>query len=255
MYNDFLFKIINESRDMKAVILCAGTGKRLFPLTKDKPKCLLKFGERTILERIIDDLKACGTEELFLVVGFHRERIEHLVEVRGYDGIRFVVNERYASTNTAFSLNLALKHMDSDFILINGDMLFDGEILEDLIRHPEKNCVVVDNTKASHEEEVKVTVSDNRIKDISKEIDPDCCAGEAIGINKISAEAVRELSLIFTELEQKQEYQHFFEKGIEEFCANHGRFGFLLTERPWVEIDCPADFEYAQGEIYAKLDA
>jgi len=240
---------------MKAVILCAGSGTRLLPLTKDKPKCLLKFGGRTILERIIDDLKACGTEEIFLVTGFHRERIERLVKARGYDGIRFVVNERFASTNTAFSLNLALKHMDSDFIQINGDMLFDGDILKDLIRHPEKNCVVVDDSNVCHEEEVKVTISDGRIKEISKDIDPKHCVGEAIGINKISAGAIGELSRIFDELERKQEFQHFFEKGIEEFCSNHGRFGVLLTGRPWVEIDCLADFEYAQGEIYAKLDA
>lgn len=240
---------------MKAVILCAGTGKRLFPLTKDKPKCLLKFGDRTILERIIDDLRESGIEEIFLVTGFHHERVAHLVEDKGYDGIRFVVSERYESTNTAFSLNLALKQMEGDFILINGDMLFDGEILKDLIRHPEKNCVVVDDSKACHEEEVKVMISDSRIKEISKEIDPGGCAGEAIGINKISAEAAKELSRIFDELEQKQEYHHFFEKGIEEFCANHGRFGFLLTRRPWVEIDCLKDFEYARGEIYVKLDA
>jgi len=238
---------------MKAVILCAGRGIRLLPLTQDTPKCLLKFGSKTLLEYTIENFKYAGIEEILLVTGFKEEDILELVKRRGYSHINFITNHNYLTTNTAYSLNLALKHMENDFILINGDVLFDRTIFTDLLRHPQKNCVVVDNSIDLRTEEVKVITTNGRISQIGKDLDPAKCSGEAIGINKISGETISALSQEFDVLEQKGELKHFFEKGFDLLAHKAVNIGILQTKKLWTEIDTLDDFNYAKNEIYAKL--
>jgi choline kinase len=238
---------------MKAVILCAGRGVRLLPLTEDTPKCLLEFGPKTLLEYAIESFKNEGIEEILLVTGFKEESIRALVERRGFSHIKYVRNSDYLKTNTAFSLNLALKHMDDDFIQINGDVIFDPTILSDLLGHPEKNCVVVDNSIDLDMEEVKVIGLNGIISRIGKDLDPSKCMGEAIGINKIARDTIPRLSQEFDALEKKGELNHFFEKGFDLLSDKTDSFGILLTDKLWTEIDTLNDFNHAKNEVYAKL--
>ena len=243
---------------MKAVILCAGRGGRLFPMTKDRPKCLVRFGDKTILEYCLENLNSVGIRDVLLVTGYKKEAIETLVREKKYHQVSFVYNEKFSITNTAYSLNLALKEMDSDFVLINGDVLFDKAILQGLLRHPDKNCIVVDPRIALNTEEVKVRASHGRVEKISKEVYPEQSLGEAIGIYKISRDLIQELSRIYDYLERHGELHHFFEKGFEAICDQPSRDGryfgiFLTDERPWVEIDTIEDYLYARREIFPKL--
>jgi len=243
---------------MKAIVLCAGRGGRLFPLTKDRPKCLLQFGAKTILECCLENLKSKGILDVVLVTGYMKEAVEALVREKGYRGVSFVFNEKYAVTNTAFSLNLALKEVDTDFILINGDVLFDRAILDGLLNHPAENCIAVDADILLDVEEIKVKAADGRVERIGKEVDPGKSLGEAIGLYKIGRNLIGELALIYDDLERRGENHHFFEKGFEEICrqpAVDGRFfGIFLTDhKPWVEIDTAEDFQYATREIFPKL--
>jgi len=238
---------------MKAVVLCAGRGIRLLPYTQEVPKCLLKVGPKTLLEYIIESFTAAGIEEIWLVTGFQEEKIKTLVNVRAYPHIKTVTNPYYLKTNTAFSLNLALKHMDDDFILINGDVIFDPRILFDLLNYGKKNCVVVDNSIKLDKEEVKVIAQNGFISRIGKALEPSECKGEAIGINKISRDTILPLSKEFDLLEQKGEKNHFFEKGFDILAHKSCPFGILLTNKPWTEIDTQEDFDYAKKEIYTKL--
>jgi choline kinase len=238
---------------MKAVILCAGRGIRLLPYTQEIPKCLLKFSTKSILEHAIENFKEVGIEQILLVTGFREERIKELIKERGYSHISYVTNNDYFQTNTAFSLNLALKHMDDDFILINGDVIFDRTILTDLLDHPKKNCVVVDKSIDLNEEEVKVITQNGIISRIGKDLNPAKCMGEAIGINKISCNTILPLVNEFNSLEKNGELNHFFEKGFDLLTNKSCPFGILLTNKPWAEIDTQDDFNYAKDEIYAKL--
>jgi choline kinase len=243
---------------MKAVVLCAGRGGRLYPLTKDRPKCLLQFGEKTVLECCLENLKSAGIQDVVLVTGYKKESVEALVKEKRYQGVSFVLNEQYAITNTAYSLNLALKKMDSDFILVNGDVLFDRAILEGLLNHPVENCIAVDADIALDAEEIKVKAADGRVERIGKDVDPGQSLGEAIGLYKVSRGLIQELALIYDDLEKRGENHHFFEKGFEEICqrsASDGRaFGIFLTDhRAWVEIDTVEDFLYATRKVFPKL--
>ena len=243
---------------MKAIVLCAGSGRRLRPPTGDRPKCLLRIGGRTILEFCLDNLEAAGIHDVVLVTGYKRALIERLVRERDGDRISCVVNENFASTNTAVSLRLALSHVDDDFILINGDVLFEGSILLDLLSSPDPNSVVVDADILLEAEEVKVMARNGRLMKISKVLEPRQCQGEAIGIYKISRNLVSDLVRIYAELERNGEFHHYFEKGFERLLEAGGGdsrvFGLSFTRgRPWAEVDTFEDYEYARREIYPKI--
>jgi len=246
------------SKSMKAVILCAGVGGRLRPLTDDRPKCLVEVGGRTILESCLANLEAGGIDEIVLVTGYKSELVERLALDKCRAQVTFVYNGEYARTNTAVSLNLALKRMNSDFVLVNGDVLFDRGILDDLLRDPVRNCLAVDPDASLDGEEVKVIARDGRVEKVGKDADPARSLGEAIGLNKIGRDLVPELVAIYDGLEKRGEVGHYFEKGFDEICGRAGddrrAFGVCLTgRRPWVEIDTLEDYDYAVREIAPRL--
>ena len=164
---------------MHIIILAAGMGTRL---NQNKPKCLtvLSNGE-TILQRQINALlDYVDKEDITIVVGYKKNIIE-----KEYSDYSFVFNSNYENTNTAKSLLCALdrKQLDSDFIWLNGDVVFDSEILKSLFELKKSSMLV--NTNSVGQEEVKYNINeDGTINKVSKEIQDGL--GEAVGINKIS---------------------------------------------------------------------
>jgi glucose-1-phosphate thymidylyltransferase len=106
---------------MKGVILAAGRGERLAPMGWDKPKCLLEFGEQTLLDNIINALLENGIDRLVVVVGYKQELV---IEALTQHPVSFevVVNEDFAQTNTIHSLYLTREHLNEDFIYFNADV-------------------------------------------------------------------------------------------------------------------------------------
>ena len=240
------------------VILCAGRGARLGDLTAGRPKCLLPLAGRTILEWSLMNLRAAGIGDVVLVTGFRRDLIEEFLAERAEAGVTCVQNDRYATTNTAVSFNLAIRVLDRDILLANGDVLYDPAILEDLVRHPAANCVAVDTDVPLEAEEVKVVVRDGRVAEIGKDIDPGRCQGEAIGLYKVGRGLIGDLRRIYDDLEGQGQLGHFFEKGFERICAEGGNGGRAFSVAPtagraWAEIDTPEDLLYAQRQVAPRL--
>ncbi|MDD8027260.1 MAG: phosphocholine cytidylyltransferase family protein, partial [Acidobacteriota bacterium] len=193
---------------MRAIVLCAGRGARLRPLTDDRPKCLLEVGGRTILERCLSVLRSAGIEDILIVTGYRADMVEAGAGLRS-SGVAFVSNPAYEDTNTAVSLRIALAASPGlDCIQINGDVLFDRALLGDLLRHPAPNAVIIDETGRLAAEEVKVEARDGRVARIGKRLDPAACQGEAIGLNRIGAAAGVELVRVFGEFEARGERSH-----------------------------------------------
>ena len=113
----------------QAVVLAAGQGKRLRPLTEDTPKTLLDVGERAILEHILDALEATGYERVVVVTGFGNEQVKEHCRTHEALDVEFVHNERFATTNNIYSLWLAREHATDGFTLVNSDTLFPAESL------------------------------------------------------------------------------------------------------------------------------
>ncbi|MBM3312466.1 MAG: phosphocholine cytidylyltransferase family protein [Candidatus Aminicenantes bacterium] len=242
------------------VILCAGRGARLGALAEGRPKCLLPLAGRPILEWSLRNFRAAGIQEVVLVTGFRRDLVERFLAERAEEGVTCVQNDRYSATNTAFSFNLALRVLNTNIVLVNGDVLYDQTILEDLVLHPAANCVAVDTDVPLQAEEVKVVVRDGRVAEIGKDLDPGRCQGEAIGLYKVGRGLIADLRRIFDGLETRGEFGHFFEMGFERICAEGGNGARAFSVAPtagraWAEIDTPEDLAYAQRQVAPRLQA
>ena len=120
---------------MKAIILAAGKGERLQPFTKDIPKSLLRIDDQTILENQINHLKKCDIEEINVVVGFAYQKVEQFLSSLNIINIKIntIFNPFWDSTNSLFSLWCARNVLDEDTVLLNGDDVFELEVLRKII--------------------------------------------------------------------------------------------------------------------------
>ncbi|MBI4574740.1 MAG: isocitrate lyase/phosphoenolpyruvate mutase family protein [Planctomycetes bacterium] len=127
----------------RAVILAAGFDRGLMPLVADRPKALLEVRGRSILERQLEALRACGVTEVAVVRGWRKEAVEP-------PGVRCFDNDAYAETGEAVSLFAAEAWLEGRVLVLYGDLLFDRSILERLLRSPGDLCLVVDRSWLEH---------------------------------------------------------------------------------------------------------
>jgi choline kinase len=240
------------NRPPVAVILAAGIGSRLAPLTDDCPKSLLTVGGSIILERMIRNCLSCGISQFVIVLGHRADEIKQFVD-KTFRGIRvsYVINDRYRDTNTGYSLMLAASAIGiSEFIKFDADVVFDVKILRQLMDSDLPNVLCIDRNIALADEEVKVIVNDQmRVTNIGKLVDPTVALGESIGIEKIS---VGTGPLLFAELTQMMEkrahFQDYYEAAYERLVAKGLHFHTLdITGLNWTEIDTAEDFAAANA--------
>lgn len=130
---------------MKAIILAAGQGTRLRPLTWKLSKCLVEVCGRSLLGYQLDALERAGVRSCVVVVGYRGEQVRREAESHGGAmEMTFVRNERYSATNNLYSLWLARAHMRDDILLLEGDLLFDPQLLSSLLDDPRPDVAVVD---------------------------------------------------------------------------------------------------------------
>ena len=238
---------------MKAVILTAGSGRRLGDATRGKPKCLVEIDERSILEHQINALEACGFERYLIVVGFRAgDVIKEAQRIVG-DRVEFVYNPIFAESNTSYSLWLAMNEWQDDFYLLNGDVLFPSEVIFRLQDSTFSSALAL-QVKSCGDEEVKVIVEGYRAVRLSKDIMPELAVGEFIGVARLDAALVREtyryLDLIVNKMMDRMAY---FEKGIEMALDKHLVGIVDITDLPATEIDFPEDLRMAREIICPEI--
>ncbi|WP_406661369.1 phosphocholine cytidylyltransferase family protein [Methanolobus sp. ZRKC3] len=114
-----------------ALLLAAGKGSRLYPLTRDTPKCLTMIHEASILERLVINLKKQGFKRLVVVTGYHEKCIRDFLETRSCGmTIEYIFSPLYASTNNIYSLWMARDIINEPFLLIESDLIFDESLLD-----------------------------------------------------------------------------------------------------------------------------
>ena len=193
---------------MKAVILAAGIGSRL-GISEPKPQTKLKNGE-SILQRQVECLSEyIGINNIIAIVGYKKELI-----MESFPNLLYVYNDFYDTTNTSKSLLAGLNKIEEEDVLwLNGDVVFEKELLPQIIQCPE-SCMAI-NTNSVGEEEIKYNLfEDGTIKDVSKAVNP--ALGEAVGINKI---ILSDLHQFKANLE-KCHNQDYFEKALELSIQN-----------------------------------
>ena len=246
-----------NSIQMKAVILAAGIASRLRPLTDTTPKCLLKIGERCLLERAFDALIQNGFDEFIIVTGYRQQQIVDFLQAHyPTQDITFIYNDRYESTNNIYSLWLTRSYTDGqEILLLDSDIVFDPQIVEKLL-HSDKDDILALNRHELGAEEIKVIVDDaQKVVEISKVCSISDAIGESIGIEKMSAEYTKAL---FRELEIMITAEGldniFYERAFERLIPQGYSFYVMdTTEFFSAELDTVEDFQQAQKLIPASL--
>jgi choline kinase len=250
----------DNTRAPIAVILAAGIGSRLSPLTDNSAKSLLSVGGSVILERMIRNCLSCGMSQFVLVLGHRADEIKQFVD-KTFRGIRvtYVINDRYRDTNTGYSLMLASSVLGTaEFIKFDADVVFDPKILRELIDCELPNVLCIDRNIALADEEVKVITDDDmRVSEIGKSVDPLTALGESIGIEKISSVTG---PLLFAELREMMQSprhaQDYYEAAYARLIEKSIPFHALdITGLQWTEIDTAEDFAAANAMFGSPITA
>ena len=234
---------------MKAILLCAGQGKRLLPLTIDKPKCLVEVGDRSMLERQLRVLASVAIDEVVVATGFRATQIDALLNrLEGpLPPIRTAFNPFFDCGDNLATCWLGRHEMHQPFVLINGDTLFEPAIAEVLLaaRSNFPIVVTVDRKPDYDEDDMKVVIDGGRVAAIGKQqferID-----AESIGMLRFDDEGARlfrdELDRMMREPREKARW---YLSAIDRL-ARKGHVGFCdIQGRRWCEIDTPSDLAWA----------
>ena len=237
---------------MHCVILAAGTATRLRPLTDSTPKCLLRIGDRTILERTISAVFHAGITDFTIVVGFQDWMIKNFLK-RNFPSLHFsfVVNNQYVSTNNAYSLLLAREEVEGhELLLLDSDILFDDEIVPLLLTSSHETCLAMRTAEHVGEEEVKIEISSSRqIIRIGKELPTGAAQGESIGIEKFSR---GDTTILFRTLEKRihaeKRVNEFYEASFQEMIDNGAQiYAVDVAPHRCMEIDTVDDLRAAES--------
>lgn len=239
---------------MKAVILAAGVGKRLWPVTQYRPKCLIEIGGRTLLRRYLDSLAVVGIRRATIVVGYKQEMIRSAVEAdrRGL-AVDFLVNQEFHRGSIS-SLWIARTSLDDDVVIMDADVLFHPEILRRLVKSSYGNALLMDETVTQQGEECMVVVQGERVIALTKNLPPRYdYAGEGVGFLKVrradTPHIVTSLRRYVDRGAWDMEYEDALLDFFHEVKVGHEKIGGL----PWTEIDFPEDIKRAELEVLPKL--
>jgi len=237
---------------MKAVILSAGQGTRLLPLTADNPKCLLKIEGQTIIEWQIGELAKCGIDRVAVVAGYLAERVEQLLADR-YENSRVKVlfNPTYSWADNLFSCWVARHEMGQEFVLLNGDTLFEAGVLHRLLDSPVHSVTVATHNKSHYDpDDMKVSLEGDRLVDIGKKLDSERVDAESIGMILFRGQG----PVIFRRALEKAMVDPLASKKwylsvVAKIARSMPVWTFAANGLQWCEVDYPADLITARQVV------
>ena len=237
---------------MIGIVLAAGAGRRLEPLTKDLPKTLLEVApDTTILDIALSNLAAAGITDVVVVTGFAAHQIESRVDaLQARHGVTIttVFNDKALEWNNAYSLWLAREHFAAGAVLCNGDTVHPASVERTLLhaRGPAL-LLAVDDVKALADEEMKVVLDDEgTVARINKAIDPEDAAGEYIGVTLIEPEVAGKLADALRATWERDPGL-YYEDGYQELVDRGGQAHVApIGAVDWVEVDNHADLARAR---------
>lgn len=237
---------------MKVVLLAAGVGSRIRPLTDNKPKSLLEVNGLSILERMLINVRNVGLSDVIVITGYLEDQLKDFINLKFPDlNVTFKRNDIYEDTNTGYSLLLTKEFINGDsFIKFDADVIFEEDVLRKLINSEFDTALCIDTNIHLDKEEVKVITNDSgMVLEVGKKLDPTLCKGESIGIEKIGARAG---TMLFEELERlmtdKSNWKEYYDDSYTTLVYKGVKFGAVdITGLKWVEVDTHEDFDRAKN--------
>lgn len=246
---------------MKTVVLAAGAGNRLRPLTHNTPKCLIRVNGKPILENALEHLSRNGIGTAVIVIGHLGEKVREYLGNQ-FCGMRliYVENKIFNVTNNIYSLWLAKEHLNDDILLLEDDIFFEAEVIDRTCRHNYPDIIVVD-VYQSFMEGTGVTVDNDIVTGVilkeNKSQNTRCNPGlKTVNIYKFSKQFM-ETYLIPSLEEVIAEGYHsmFYEFAISRIVKSRAvqLMALPITGLKWFEIDTPEDLQQAE-RLFAEQE-
>lgn len=235
---------------MKALILAAGLGTRLAPITNDRPKSLVSVNGQPILFKQIDNLHENGITDITIVSGYKANVLEKAVHEL-YPEINIIESADYANTNNMYSAYIARNVVSGgDFLMMNADVFYDASVITALLACEAPNAIVTD-IGTYIEESMKVVEKDGRLVAISKQITPEDALGASIDVYKFSKEGGNVFFAKCAEyIEERKQLKMWSEVALNDILSEVVFKACPLDGR-WLEIDNHGDLADAE-KLFAK---
>ena len=235
----------------KAIILSAGQGSRLLPLTADQPKCLIDFAGKSLIVWQIEALAANGITEIAVVTGFRDAKLGAALGALPQSGvtIRTVFNPFYKVADNLGSCWIVREEMDQDFIILNGDTLVSPEIIGRLIAGATMPITVTIDIKDSYDlDDMKVQRDGDQLLQIGKRLEPHETNAESIGMLAFRGEGPAIFrQQVETMMRTPEGVLNWYLKAIHALAPS-GVVGTVSIEGlPWAEVDFPEDLPIARA--------
>jgi choline kinase len=253
---------------MKAIILSAGQGKRLLSLTEKQPKCMLPvIGDQPLLEVQLRALAACGVDEAVVMVGFGAAQVDAHLAAHPVPGIhiRTFFNPFYAQSDNLATVWLAQPEMTEDFLILNGDTLFEAAVLERLLSSPRAPLTVTVNCKDAYDsDDMKVTLdAKRRLLAVSKTLPPARVHAASIGLMRFCDEGIKRFQDALDEAVRRESgLRAWYLSVVDQLASSMPIETAEITGLWWGEVDSPEDLanvraelaELARAESVARLE-
>jgi choline kinase len=236
-----------------AIILSAGQGRRLLPYTANTPKCLIEVGGQRVIEWQIDALLAAGIHRITAVIGYGADQVEQVLNDRYGPGvISTIYNPFFEVADNLASCWMARQIMHDDFILLNGDTLFDQPVLERLMEASARPITLAVDKKAAYDcDDMKVRLVGDRLAAVSKKIALDSVDGESIGMMHFQAGGGPLFrSALEESMRRPEALQMWYLSIIDHLAKTTGQvFTQSIEGLGWSELDFPADLVAARALV------
>lgn len=235
---------------MRAIILAAGAGTRLRPLTDDRPKCLVSIGGKVLVDHQIDALRSVGVDDIVLVVGCKADQ----VRAHCGDSVRYIENVDYLTTNSIYSLYMACAELDRATFLFNCDILFHREILRSMLNAPQANIVAADAGVERVHGEMNICYDvEGCVTDISKRLDPKESQAQSVQLVKFDAEGALCVQREVKRLVDDDEKDAYPTSAYGPLIAERSLYAIEVGSAVWGEIDSLEDHQRALERVVPGL--
>ncbi len=242
---------------MKVLILVAGTGSRLLPLTRNTPKSLLDLGRGlTLLETQLDAIRPSGVTDIVLLTGYRSAQIEAKIQYYEDFNFQIVYNPFFEVSNNLISAWMAMPHIDDDFVLVNGDDIYRSEVFENLLAADGDVVMVVSRKESYDEDDMKVHISGDRVYKVSKRLMADEANGESIGMIKFQGQGRRWFADELNRMVRIKENLNVYYLSAIQAVMDAGLPVNYVTCAPgdWAEIDFHPDLVALKASLDSKID-
>jgi choline kinase len=241
----------------QAIILSAGQGSRLGPLTHDRPKCLIDFGGRTLLDRQLDVAAACGIERVVVVTGFRDQAVEAALERRRAAGegpeVRTLFNPFYKVADNTGSLFMAREALNGDTLVWNGDTMVSPALMARVVANQQPGIAVTIDRKAEgyDADDMKVVEEGGQLRAIGKRLRAaDGVNAESIGLLAFRGDgAVRFRTAIEDAMRSPEGTQIWYLRVIHHLAQKSAVWTLDIHGEQWGEVDFPEDIARAEAMV------